>query len=135
MDEAVGHQPVDLVPGRGDLRGDGLPQGVGDSPHQVMIDDLVLIGTDAEGRVLVRDPGEQVLRRLLRDFQQFGGERRHRTGQRQLLLPARLVPPVEGAVQEFGMSAEHVFVEAVGDLTDALGDHRERRRDDLPRFP
>ena len=55
VDQRVGHQPVDLVPGGGDLRGDRVAEHVDDRPHQVVVDDLVLVGADAQRRVLVRD--------------------------------------------------------------------------------
>ena len=42
-DEGVGHQPVDLVPGGGDLGRDGVAEHLGDGGEQVLVDDAVLL--------------------------------------------------------------------------------------------
>ncbi len=59
-DKDAGHDPVDLVPGLGDRRGDGLSEYVDDRGEQVVVDDLVLVLGDAEARVLMPDAREQV---------------------------------------------------------------------------
>ncbi|GAB3181420.1 hypothetical protein GCM10027162_36430 [Streptomyces incanus] len=45
-------------------------------------------------------------------------------------MAVRLVTAVEDAVEEFGMRGEQMPVEALGDLTDVVGDHGERGGDD-----
>ena len=69
-------------------------------------------------------------RRARRVFQQRGREGGDGAGQRLLLLPAGLVAAVEHAVEQFGVGAEHVRVEAAGDLPDVRADRRQCRLDD-----
>jgi hypothetical protein len=94
------------------------------------VHDLVLVGADAERGVLVRDPREQLLRQVLRGRDQRARERRDRPRQRLLLLPAGLVAPVEGPVEQLRMRAEQVRVEPPGDLPDVLTDRRQGGLDD-----
>ena len=129
VDQRVRHQPVDLVPGGGHLGRDGVAEHVDDRPEQVVVDDVVLGRGDAERRVLVRDAGEQVLGQLLGHLHQRAGEDRHRAGQGHLLALLGLVAAVEGAVEQFGVLAEQVLVEACRDLLDVLRDDREGRLD------
>lgn len=48
-DQLGGEQPVDLVPGGCDLRGDGVAEHLADSREQVVADDRVLIRADPQG--------------------------------------------------------------------------------------
>ena len=48
FDQNVRHEPVDLVPGFRDLRRDGITQHIDDGGHEVVMDDLILVGGDAE---------------------------------------------------------------------------------------
>ena len=124
IDQCVGHQPIDLVPRGGDLRGDRIAQYVDDRPHEVVVHHLVLVGADAQGSVFVRDPREQVLRHPLRGLDQAAGESGHRSGQRLLLLATGLVAAIEGAVKQLWMLGEHMAIKALGNLADVLTDHR-----------
>ena len=130
VDEHVRHQPVDLVPGRGDLGRDGVPQHVHDGPHQVVVDDLVLVRAQPQRDVLVGDPRQEVVRDLVHVVHEQPGERRNGPGEGLLLAAVRLVPPVEEPVQEVRPRLEHVFVEALGDLLDVLADDGQRCLDD-----
>ncbi len=47
-DQGVGHQPVDLVPGRGHLGSDGVAEYLCDRGEEVCVHDLVLRGGDAQ---------------------------------------------------------------------------------------
>src|SRR5699024_3669952 len=63
VDEDLGHKPVDLVPGRGDLGGDDvLAEHLDDGGEEVVVDDGVLIFHDPQGYVLVTDAGEHLHR-------------------------------------------------------------------------
>lgn len=55
-----GEEPVDLVPGCGDLGGDGVTEDLPHCGEQVMAHDRVLLWADSEGDVLVRDPRHHV---------------------------------------------------------------------------
>jgi hypothetical protein len=92
----------------------------------------VLVGPDAQGRVLVRDPRQQLLRHSAGGADQRGGEARDRPGQRLLLGTVDLVATVEGAVEQPRVVGEQVFVETSGDLPDVLPHHGQRRLDDGP---
>ena len=62
IDQRVRHQPVHLIPRGGHLRCHRIAEHVDDGPEQVVINDLILIGSDSQRRVLVPDPGQQVIR-------------------------------------------------------------------------
>jgi hypothetical protein len=94
------------------------------------VHDLVLVRVQPQGHVLVRDAGQQVVRELGRLVHQVAGEGGHGPGQRLLLPAVRLVAAVEQPVQQLGVLAEHVRVEAPGDLLDVLPDHGQRGLDD-----
>ena len=55
-DQRIGHQPVHLVPGFADGRGDRGAEDFDDRLEEISVHDLVLLGGDAERGVLVRDP-------------------------------------------------------------------------------
>jgi hypothetical protein len=133
VDERVGHQPVDLVPRSRHLRRHGVAEDLHDGGEEVVVHDLVLVGADAQGRVLVRDPVEQLLRELLRGPDEGGREGRDGPGEGDLLGALRLVAPVERAVEKLGVGVEHAPVEAPGDLLDVVGDQRQSRLDDATR--
>jgi hypothetical protein len=81
-DQGVRHQPVDLVPGGGDLGRDGVAEHLGDGGEQVLVDDAVLLRRDTERGVLVGDALQHRVRPLLRTLQQVRRERRDGSGQR-----------------------------------------------------
>ena len=56
-------EPVDLAPGVGHLGRDRVAEHLGDGAEQVVPDDGVLLGADAERHVLVRDAAHDVLER------------------------------------------------------------------------
>ena len=128
-DQCGGEEPVDLVPGGGDLRSDGLTQHLLDGAQQVAAHDQVLRSLDAQGDVLVGDAlhhrGE--VRSVRVD--QVHGEGHHGGGQGLGLLADGLVGPVED-VEQFGVSLEHVRVEHLGDLFCMLGDDASGLGDD-----
>jgi hypothetical protein len=126
------HQPVDLAPGRGHLGGDGVADNVADRPHEVVVDDLVLVRPQAERSVLVRDPRQQAVRQPVGVVHQGAGEHGHGLRQGSLLGAFGLVAAVEHPVEKFRVLAEQVPVEPLGDLPDVLPDHRQGRRDDGP---
>ena len=129
-DELAREQPVHLVPRGGDLGGDGVAEDVADGPHEVVADDGVLVGLDAQRHVLVRD--------ALHDRREVGGGRvdqvdgvgDDRRGQRLGLLTDGLVGLVEHPHQ-LGVRLEHVRVEPLGDLLGVLGDDAGRGLDGL----
>ena len=100
VDEQVPHQPVDPVPGGGDLFSDGITEHIHDRPHEVVVDDLVLVRAEPQRDVFVGHPGQQVVRHLVRMLHQHARKGCDGTGERLLLSSVRLVPPVEEAVQK-----------------------------------
>ncbi|CAM5316172.1 hypothetical protein SROCM77S_01156 [Streptomyces rochei] len=123
--ERVGHQPVDLVPGGGDLGGDGVTEHLGYRGKEMTVDDLVLVRGDAEGGVLVRDAGQQRVRTGVGALQQHAGEGGDGAGQRPLLLPVGLVAAVEQVAQQLGVGVEQLPVEQRGDVPDGRSHRRE----------
>lgn len=94
------------------------------------MDQLVLVGGDAERRVLVGDPGEHRVRPGLGVLHQHAREARDGAGQGLLLFPAVLVSPVEQIPQKLGSVVEELGVEQLGDITDGGADDRQRGADD-----
>ncbi|GAA3495842.1 hypothetical protein GCM10019016_029430 [Streptomyces prasinosporus] len=121
-DQGVRHQPVDLVPGGGDLGGDGLAQDAGDGGEQVLVDDRVLVRGDAEGGVLVGDAPQHRVGPLVRVVQQVRGEGRDGPREGLALGAGGLVAAVEQVAQQFGAGGEHPGVEAFGDLAEGRAD-------------
>lgn len=127
-DQAGREQPVDLVPGGSHLRRHRVAQDLGDGAHQVLADDRVLLGTDAERGVPMRDPGgDRVERGRLAD--QVGAERRDRPGQGPALLAGRLRAAAE-QVEQVRVLAEHGLVEPARDGVQMLTHRGERGPDD-----
>ena len=91
---------------------------------------LVLLRAQAQGDVLVRNPGQQVVRQMRRVVDQETGKRGHRTGQRLLLPAIGLVAPVEQAVEQLGVFTEHVLVETGRYFLDMLAHHGKGGPDD-----
>ena len=110
--EFGGHQPVHLVPGRGDVGRDGRAQHLAQRGQQVATDDGVLRGRDAQADVLVGDAvqhgGEGLGPVHVR------GEGVDRAGQGLGLVAAGLVAQVEEVLQ-LGVVREHALVEVPGD--------------------
>ena len=131
-DERAGHVPVDGVPRGGHVPGDHVgAEDLDDRGHQVLVDDPVLVLGDAEGDVLVPDPGQQRGgARPVRGDQQ-GRIGRDGGGERLLLGALGLVAAVEGVAQQLGVRGEHPPVEHRGDLLDVLTDEREGLPHDL----
>lgn len=133
VDQRIGHQPVHLIPGGGDLRRDRTAENVDDRPHQLVVYDLVLLGPYPQRRVLVRDPRHQLLRSGVGGHQ-AGCEGRHRPGERLLLGTIVLVAAVEGPVEQARVRCEQPLVEACGDLLNVFTDHRQCGFDDGTRL-
>jgi hypothetical protein len=124
-DQRVGHQPVDLVPRLGDLGGDRVAEHLDDRGEQVLVHDLVLLGGDAQGRVLVRDPRQHGVRPGVRVLHQVCGEPGYGAGERLPLRAGGLVAPVEQVAQQLGVGGEHPGVEPLGDVPDGRADDRQ----------
>ena len=114
-----------LSPGRGDLSGDHVAEFVGDGLEEVPVDDVVLLGADIEGDMLVSDAGKHGLRGGVRIFDQVGCEDGNAAGQGLLLGSALLVGTAEQAIEEFGVSGEHAAVKILGDTGHAFTDDRQ----------
>ena len=131
-DELGREQPVDLVPGRGDLGRDGVTEHLTDRRQQVVSDDRVLLRADPERDVLVRDAVHHPVERRRVRVDQL-----HRVGhdgrrERPALLAGGLVALVEHP-QQLGVLLEHAGVEAGGDLLGVLGHHGSGRLHHGPR--
>ena len=61
-DQLEREQPIDLAPGRGDLGGDGVAENLSDGSKQMLADNCVLLGADAQGYVLVGDSAHDVIK-------------------------------------------------------------------------
>lgn len=94
-DQLGGEQPVDLVPGRGDLGGDGVAEHLCDRAQQVVTDDRVLLGADPERDVLVRDPLHHVVKGRGIGIDELHGIGHDRARERAALLSGGLVALVE----------------------------------------
>lgn len=94
------------------------------------MDELVLVGGDAERSVFVGDPGEHRIRPGLGVLYQHAREGRDGAGQGLLLLSAGLVSPVEQIPPQLGSVVEEIGVEELGDITDGRADDRQRGADD-----
>lgn len=117
-DQPTGEQPVDLVPGRGDFRGDRGTEDRADRGEQMVTDERVLLGPDAQRHVLARDPlGDPVERRGVVAVlgEQMLGETGDGRRQRELLTAVGLIALVE-QVEQFRMRGEHRRVELTGDF-------------------
>jgi hypothetical protein len=77
----------------------GVSEDIQDRPHQVVVHHLVLVGPDAQRRMLVRDARQQALRDPLGCIDQRGGKRSDGAGESLLLFATRLVASVERAVR------------------------------------
>jgi hypothetical protein len=77
----------------------GVSEDIHDRPPQVVVHHLVLVGPDAQRRMLVRDARQQALRDPLGCIDQRGGKRSDGAGESLLLFATRLVASVERAVQ------------------------------------
>lgn len=128
--ERVGHQPVHLVPGRGDLGGDRVAEDLDDRGEEVLVHRLVLLGGDAERRVLVRDAGEHEIRAAARVVEQGDREGGYGSRQRLPLIAVGLVPAVEQIAEQLGMGGEEPRVEALGDLVERAADGGQSGTDD-----
>ncbi len=117
-DQGVGHQPVDLVPGGGDLGGDGIAQHLDDGREQVGVDHRVLVLGDAERDVLVGDARQHGVGALVGVGQQRAGEGRDRTRESLLLAAVGLVAAVEQVVEQLRVGLEQTPVEHLADLAD-----------------
>jgi hypothetical protein len=119
LDQGVCHEPIDLGPGFGDFRCDDLGQVIGDGREQVFVDHLVLRFGDAQGGVLVGDPGEDGFRQCAGVVHQVGGEGGDAAGKGLLLVAGALVGAAEQPVQEFRVRGEEPVIELGGDLADS----------------
>ena len=119
-DQLGGEQPVDLVPGGGDLGGDGVAEHLPDRAQQVVADDRVLLRADPERDVLVCDPLHHVLKGRGVGIDQLHRVGHDRSRERPALLSGGLVALVEHA-QQFRVRGEHPGIEAGGDLLGVLG--------------
>ena len=128
-DQLGGEQPVDLAPRVGDLRGDRGAQYVGDRAQQVVADNGVLLGPDAERNMLVGNTCHDVIERGRGRVDQLDGVGDHGTGQRLALLSGGLVALVEHP-EQLRVLGEHPRVEACGDLLGMLGHHGGSGLDD-----
>lgn len=133
-DEGVGHQPVHLVPRRGDLLGHRIAQNLRDRREEVGVHDPVLVPGHPERGVFVRDAVEHRLRKGVRLFHQRRGERRDGSRQGLLLLTDGLTTPVEQVAQQLRVGGEHLAVEDLGDLTDRSAHRGQGGTDDLGRL-
>ncbi|GAA3236714.1 hypothetical protein GCM10020256_55580 [Streptomyces thermocoprophilus] len=129
-DQRVRHQPVHLVPGGGDLRGDGVAEDTRDRREQVLVDDGVLLGRDTEGGVLVRYALEHRVGPPVGVVQQMAGEGSDGAGEGPALGAGCLVAAVEQVAQQLGVGGEHAGVEALGDLVEVGADGGQGRADD-----
>lgn len=121
-DEGVGHQPVDLVPGRGDLGGEGLAEHLDDGLEEVLVDDLVLGAGDAERGVLVGDAVQHHVRAGVRVLDEMGREGRDGPGEGLLLEARVLVAAVEEVADQLRVGREELGVEELRDVADGGSD-------------
>jgi hypothetical protein len=128
-DERAPEEPVHLVPRGTHLRGDGVAEHGADRVEQVVSDDRVLAGLDAERHVLVGDPAHHRGEVGGIGVDEVHGERHHRRSERLRLLPHRLVGAVEHP-QQLGVGGEHRRVEDLGDLLGVRGDDTRGGSDD-----
>ena len=61
-DQLEREQPIDLAPGRGDLGRNGIAENLSDGSEQILADNRVLLGADAQGYVLVGDSAHDVIK-------------------------------------------------------------------------
>ncbi len=95
----------------------------------------VLLGRDAERGMLVRDPRQQLLWRVVGSGSSCKAANRGNSARECLLLLALLlVAPVEQVTFEFGVRGEHLSVEQRSDLADRCADSRQGGCDDLLRL-
>ena len=128
----LGHQPVDLIPRGGDWRGDDiLAEYLDDRSEEVVVNDLILILSDAERHVLVSNPRQHVHWVWGIVVYQHGREGCDGRSECLLLLAGLLVAAVEGVSDQFWVGGEHLLVEHRGDGVDVLPDQWEGRTDDL----
>ena len=112
VDEQRGERPVCLVPGGQQRRGGGVAQGFGDRAEQVVADDRIVLGANADRDVLVDDTFyDRTERGRIVDV---GGVREHGRSERLLLRAAGLVAHVE-QVAQFRMGAKQIAVKRGGD--------------------
>ena len=130
-DQRVGHVPVDLVPGSGDLGRDRVTQHLHDGGEQVLVDDRVLVLGDAERGVLVCDAGQHLERVVSVLGHQQRGVRGYRSRESALLVTLGLVASVEQITFELGVRREHPLVEDRSDVADGGTDDGQRGLDDL----
>ncbi len=121
-DQGVRHQPVDLVPGLGDLGGDGLAEDLGDRLEEVLVDDRVLLAGDAEAGVLVGDAAEHHVGPGVRVGEEVGGEGGDGARQGLLLEAGLLVAPVEEVADQGRVGREELGVEELGYVADGRPD-------------
>ena len=127
-DEDIGQEPVGLGPGGGHLLGDGFAQDVLHRDQKVLADDRIMLRTDAQRAVLLRDQldrrpeGAQVV-----DVRGIGADR---PGERPLLTARMLVCLVEEN-PDLRVALEHQGVKSRGDRLGVRGHGRGRRLDDL----
>lgn len=121
-DQGARHQPVDLVPGGGDLRGDRVAQDVGDGREQMGVHHLVLLRGHPERGVLVGDPLQHHVGPGAGPLDQLGREGGDGARERPPLVAGGLVAPVEQVPQQLGVGGEELLVEEVGDVPDGRAD-------------
>ena len=128
-DELGGEQPVDLVPGVGDLGGDRVTEHLADSAEQVVADDGVLLGPDAQRDVFVGNAFHDMIERRGGGVDQLDGVGHHGGGQRPGLFAGGLVALVEDS-QQFRVFGEHPRIEPSGDLLGMSGNDSRGGGDD-----
>lgn len=94
------------------------------------MDDRVLVGADAERRVLVRDTTQHHVGPVVRVVDQIRGEGRDGSRERLALRAGGLVGAVEQVAEQVRVGREQLPVEALGDVLDGGADGGERGADD-----
>lgn len=128
----LGHHPVGLGPGDVDLGGHGRAKDGGEGAYQVLGDDLVVLGVDGEGGVLLGDTFQ--LLGQLTNVDDVGCEGQDEGGQGAGLSARVQVDRVE-VVVELGVVAQHAFVEDGRDMLAMLAQGRDGLVDQLGLAP
>ena len=91
-DQLQREQPIDLTPCRSDLRRHGVAENLADGSEQVLTDDRVPLGADAQRYVLVRDSRMTWSNGGASGIDQLHGVGDNRAGKGFALLTGRLIP-------------------------------------------
>jgi len=116
-----------------DLGRDDIAEFIRDALEEVLVDHVVLLGTDVEGHVLVGDAAQERLRSRARVRDQVGGERRDTPRECLLLGAVLLVGAAEQPVEQLGVRGEHAAIEIARDRGHSLADKRQGGFDDRGR--